>query len=609
MKDDQYSYYKIAFAALLVGFSSLIYEIVATKALSYFFSENTYSTATVISIFLLGLAIGSFLFSWIQHKIRQQEIFFLIANWAVALYAVIIMPRYDLIPSFLNIINKNYNESFETLLFAKFVVSALYLIIPTIFLGMLLPFLLTLGATHAKDIGNRISKIYGFDLIGAITGALLSGFILIPSFGLRATIFCSVVINIFTGTLLFKNKKEILYVNILAASLVFSSYLIMDPLNTNLHVKRDSQSILSLSNPHVSSWNEASLKDQSSVSNNTNSISQKLSVSEPLTPDIKPSISTTTEAAFCADPNGLNQLIPPINEYKAPINLIFKTLFFENSAFGEIRVFEKKECLLGEDQNACVNNPNRYSFKALFIQGRVQCSTYKFETNEVSEIHFADYAINLFDTSDIKAVNIGLGCGLTLSTIVDNPKILHADIIEINPSVIKASKYFNDFTNNVLDNQKVNLTIADGFTYISNTTKKYNLVVVDIENPSIVHSSPLYTLDFFEKVANILDKDKGIFTLWAYTPDPKSGYDYLTIIYHTLNKIFPYVSLKRSGFHNDFYFYSSFKPINATALDLNQQDLQTLDYIKNQTNIELNTLDKQILQKQWLKDLVIGGCS
>ena len=49
----------VQIALILSAASALIYEIVVTDTLFFYFIESTYSLATVISVFLFGLGIGS----------------------------------------------------------------------------------------------------------------------------------------------------------------------------------------------------------------------------------------------------------------------------------------------------------------------------------------------------------------------------------------------------------------------------------------------------------------------------------------------------------------------------------------------------------------------
>lgn len=67
--NSRYPTYRVLLIiAFLAGFVSLAYEIVATKVLYYFFNESTITTSTVISIFLFGIGLGSFIFSRVEKK-------------------------------------------------------------------------------------------------------------------------------------------------------------------------------------------------------------------------------------------------------------------------------------------------------------------------------------------------------------------------------------------------------------------------------------------------------------------------------------------------------------------------------------------------------------
>jgi len=61
-ENKTYPGYRLLLAiAFLAGFVSLAYEIVATKVLYYFFNESTITVSSVISIFLFGIGLGSFI--------------------------------------------------------------------------------------------------------------------------------------------------------------------------------------------------------------------------------------------------------------------------------------------------------------------------------------------------------------------------------------------------------------------------------------------------------------------------------------------------------------------------------------------------------------------
>src|ERR1700730_15954023 len=58
------------------GFSSLIYQVVWTRMLGLIFGATTFATATVLSIFMGGLALGSYLAGRIADRIKRPFLWY-----------------------------------------------------------------------------------------------------------------------------------------------------------------------------------------------------------------------------------------------------------------------------------------------------------------------------------------------------------------------------------------------------------------------------------------------------------------------------------------------------------------------------------------------------
>jgi len=84
------------------------------------------------------------------------------------------------------------------LLVLRFLGIAAVLFIPTFLMGGTLPILVR-GLTREDELGARISRLYWVNTLGAVTGTLLAGFVLLPALGLRLTITCAVVLNVLAG--------------------------------------------------------------------------------------------------------------------------------------------------------------------------------------------------------------------------------------------------------------------------------------------------------------------------------------------------------------------------------------------------------------------------
>jgi len=224
-------------------------------------------------------------------------------------------------------------------------------------------------------------------------------------------------------------------------------------------------------------------------------------------------------------------------------------LFLKHSAFGEVKV------------DSSLN---------LVIKNRIQCS-YNELKDEKTERTIVNYSLEPLQNRKIDVLNIGLGCGGTLSEIkkqTDN----QVDVVELNPAVIFATKKFSEVL------KDVNLIQDEGLNYLRKSEKKYDSIIIDIENPAVVHSSNLYTTESFKIIKDSL-KEEGTFGLWNYPCDR----EYYDIIYNTLKQHFNYVYNKE-----EFLFISS------------NVELPYEEYSKYTEIEEINSMNKKVLSTLFL---------
>lgn len=507
-------YHVLLAIAFLAGFVCLSYEIVATKILYYFFNESTITASSVISIFLFGIGIGSFIFGKFEKKISDKKNFVLKAQLLIATYAVLIFPNFNIVPYFFNLIHPFIGDSAKMILLSKLIVSFFYLIFPAVLMGMVFPAIIVMSIDKIEQLPEKLGVIYGFDLFGAVLGALLSGFLFIPFWGIKTLIFLAVLINLSICLLIFfqKNKKFVLMVLIFFFA-AFFFYLIINPFDSRAKIHPQS----AVQEKYIS-------RDNLLLSNEN-------------------------------DPNYFQKV------------KIKEKIFFSHSPFGELSVFDE----------VFDNQQHRY----LYIETRVQCSTVGLKEKQVSEINFVNVSLDAIDESNLDVLNIGLGCGFTLSEIARHPKVKTVDVVEINPLMPEAAKCFSEFTDNVLDNPKANIIINDGYKYLLGTGKRYDLIIMDIDHPSLIYSSNLYTLEFYKLVEQSLKKN-GLFTQWSFRPIP----DAQIINYNTLTSVFPKVFPKISGVFNDLYFIAG-----NIDFPLNENEKTFLSLMLASNDKRLNTLN------------------
>lgn len=190
---------------LCSGMTGLIYQVVWAKQLSVVFGVTLLAVSTVLACFFGGLALGSFLGGRWVDRYKNGFKWYGIAEALIGLYALIF-------PLLLGLNNSVYVMLAETLVkgplglnLLKFVLSAVILIIPTTLMGATLPLLSRTVALidrkgrFAFDVGG----LYAVNTVGAIAGAVLAAFFLIPSFGMRNILLSTGAFNIGLGVLAF----------------------------------------------------------------------------------------------------------------------------------------------------------------------------------------------------------------------------------------------------------------------------------------------------------------------------------------------------------------------------------------------------------------------
>jgi len=118
--------YFVMIALMLSATAGLIYEITATELLFFYFIESSYSFSIVISVFLLGLGIGSFGIHKYKDRIKDKRLLFGFLQLIIGIYALLVL--------------MNLSKILPTLSTQGLFISSFFiLLLPTICLGAIFP--------------------------------------------------------------------------------------------------------------------------------------------------------------------------------------------------------------------------------------------------------------------------------------------------------------------------------------------------------------------------------------------------------------------------------------------------------------------------------------
>lgn len=221
-----------------------------------------------------------------------------------------------------------------------------------------------------------------------------------------------------------------------------------------------------------------------------------------------------------------------------PISEERNIIFAENSPYGLVSVSKKREDL------------------HLWFDNRAACSYWEGKLKENSQylIGYTPAKI-IADRPNVLVANIGLGCGLSLSGILEvlKPSAV-VDVIEINPKVPEAQKKFWASLPYNYSDSRVTMHIADGFRYFSelNSNISYDAIVIDMSWMHNMNATHLFSLEMYKNVQKNLKTD-GILSVWIEEGNPFSKLSLIT--YKTLKTVFPNVYIDISN--GTVVFYAS----------------------------------------------------
>lgn len=188
----------------LSGACGLIYEVLWSRHLGLILGNTTYSLAAVLSAFMAGLALGSYLAGrGLERRLERGPVALLklygVLEIIIGLYCLALPWLFDAAaPLYAGLYGETGNAVLGP---ARFIVSFLLLLAPTTCMGATLPILSQLMARSPLGMSRAAGALYAVNTFGAVAGAAGAGFVLLPLLGREATNYAAVGGNLVLGVL------------------------------------------------------------------------------------------------------------------------------------------------------------------------------------------------------------------------------------------------------------------------------------------------------------------------------------------------------------------------------------------------------------------------
>ncbi len=193
---------------IVSGSCGLVYEILWMKMLSLVTGNTVFSVTTVLTAFMGGLALGSFLAGRFEDRIRNPLRAYALMEGGIGIYALLLPFLIAGTEPFFRFVYQSMNPSFYTFSLLKFFVCGILLLAPTTLMGATLPVLSKHFVAKNTHVGWNVGLLYGLNTLGAVLGCALAGFVFIPALGVTWTIYGAAFLNIAIAVCVLKIAKK-----------------------------------------------------------------------------------------------------------------------------------------------------------------------------------------------------------------------------------------------------------------------------------------------------------------------------------------------------------------------------------------------------------------
>lgn len=458
---------------VITGFASLALEVLWTRVLILVFGSSTYAFTIILAVFLLGIALGSFVASKFLLKRENLLVWLVSLQLLVGLGVVLATPFFDKLP-FLFL--QNFKGTFESNLWMAFLISFLMVLPLTILMGMIFPLGIRLVASRLERMAADLGKLYSLNTFGAILGSFAAGFIIIPLLGIQKGIILSGSLYALASLIIlfttFKPLKLKYLIPVSLISIFVSSHFFS-----------------------LSPWNKEILS------------------------------------------SGVYMYYQQYLESNDPVSVMKgrEMVFYKEGLSSTVAVMRDDEGLF------------------LRVNGKTDASALGDLPTELLIGHLPI----LLHPNPKSVLVIGLGSGITLGAVEQYP-VEKIDMVEIEPAIVEAAKFFEKDNHNALADNRVDLSVADGRHFLLTSKDKYDVISSEPSNPWVKGNSDLFSKEYFQSMKAHL-KDDGVALQWLqyYRMDPES----LKAVLATFRSVFPNMSVWSPSVNNDLLLIGTSEPL------------------------------------------------
>jgi predicted membrane-bound spermidine synthase len=466
----------LARALLAVAFgtavASFVYEVAWLRMLALVVGSATHSFEIMLSVFILGLALGAW---WIRaraDRLADPVRTLGIVQWVMGSVAIATLPvyirSYDWMVTLLDALDTT-RHGYQLFSLARYLLCLAVMLPATFCAGMTLP--LITRTLYVRGAGeDAIGRVYAVNTLGSIVGAALAGLVLMPLLGLKWLLVAGALVDVALGF-----------------------YLLLRPA---LHAPRST----------LAETREDAERGARSVERGENDDRAVVAVIAA----VSLLMLLTVAARTPFHPAVLTSGVYRYARVTRPQDMLM--LFYRDGRTATVSVRRVRGA---ETLSLATNGKPDASLTTDWIRPDPRDTTRRALTgDQVTQALLPLIALAHAPNARTAAV-IGQGSGMTSHLLLGSPRLEHLSTIDIEPEMIKASHTFYPANKRVFDDPRSTFVIDDAKSYFASARRTFDVIVSEPSNPWVSGVSGLFTDDFYRRVRGWLTPG-GVFGQWLH---------------------------------------------------------------------------------------------
>ena len=190
----------LAMLFLVSGFAALIYQIVWQRTLFTAFGVNIESITIIVSLFMFGLGVGSFVGGLLAKRFpHRAPLLFLLCEAGIGLFGLVSLP----------LISWASGVVLHAPLWGVSLAVFALLAVPTTLMGATLPILVGHLYRTTRHVGRSVGLLYCINTVGSAIACFLTADVLFALAGQQVSVLVAAVCNLAVGVLVWRYARSL----------------------------------------------------------------------------------------------------------------------------------------------------------------------------------------------------------------------------------------------------------------------------------------------------------------------------------------------------------------------------------------------------------------